>query len=188
MANQKIKLMGKLSEYLKSHNIHYQEYVDNGTVQFAFAYQGYDNCPDRILESCIWFYENEMEVRVYYDENASGWCKGSEHKDELMGLLNYINASVWIHGTDGMNGLYYKGQYLYTPRLYMTEDGCYDITLTTVIPYDFYEVAPLETEDYITAACPELMDKFSKAIFLLLLGEIDIEQAKTLIKQNVMEK
>ncbi len=35
----------------------------------------------------------------------------------------------------------------------MTEDGCFDITLTTIICNDFYEVAPLETEDYITAYC-----------------------------------
>ena len=39
---------------------------------------------------------------------------------------------------------------LYTPRIYLTADGRFDITITTIIPYDFFGLAPLETLDYIT--------------------------------------
>ena len=75
---------------------------------------------------------------------------------------------------------------LYTPRIYLTEDGGYDITLTSVIPYDFYELAPLETEDYITACCPELLNGLSPAIFGVLLGNLDVEQAIQYVRKNIL--
>ncbi len=65
----------------------------------------------------------------------------------------------------------------------MTEDECFDITITTFINYDFYEVAPLETEDYITAYCPDLLDKLSLAIFPLLSGKITLQQAMQCIDE-----
>ena len=82
-----------------------------------------------------------------------------------------------MSSSDGANGLLYNPSILYTPRIFMSEDECYDITITTVINYDFYEVAPLETENYITAYCPDLLDKLCLAIFPLLLGKITLQQA-----------
>ena len=49
----------------------------------------------------------------------------------------------------------------------MTEDGCYDITMTFTLPYDFYEVAPLESEDFIIATLPDLFNRLSPTIFQL---------------------
>ncbi|MST88845.1 hypothetical protein FYJ79_04525 [Sharpea azabuensis] len=57
----------------------------------------------------------------------------------------------------------------------MTEYDCFDITLTIVICYDLYEVAPLETEDSVTAYCPELLADLSPAIFGLFFYLIDFE-------------
>ena len=71
----------------------------------------------------------------------------------------------------------YAPSTLYTPRIFITENDCFDITLTTIINYDFYNLAPLETEDYITAYCPDLLNKLSPTIFSLLLGTIDLQQA-----------
>ena len=68
----------------------------------------------------------------------------------------------------------------------MTEDDRHDITMTGIIPYDFFEVAPLETEDFLTASLPELMNALSPAIFLLLLGEIDLSQAKRIVDRDVL--
>lgn len=79
--------------------------------------------------------------------------------------------------TDGTGGSLYAPNTLYTPRIFITENDCFNITLTTIINYNFYKLAPLETEDYITAYCPELLDKLSPPIFSLLLGEFDLEQA-----------
>ena len=55
-----------------------------------------------------------------------------------------------------------------------------------MIPLDFYEMAPLETEDYITAACPELLNKLSVPIFFVLLGEISAEQAILVVKDEIL--
>lgn len=65
----------KFCAYLKRYNISFIEDFDNGAARIAMIYKGYNNCPDKMLESCIWFYENEMELRVYYVENACSWCK-----------------------------------------------------------------------------------------------------------------
>lgn len=68
----------------------------------------------------------------------------------------------------------------------MTEDGCYDITMTFLVNYDFYETAPLETEDFITAVCPDLMDALSPAVFGLLLGQINLEEAAAYVREKVI--
>lgn len=177
----------KLCAYLKRNNISFKDDLDNGVSRITMFYDGYNNCPDNILESCVWFYKNEMEARVYYDEKASSWCQKSNHVNNLMRVFNYINALVWPRTADGMKHTLYQPHHLHTPRLYMTEDGFNDITLTSVIAYDFYAVAPLETEDYITACCPELLDKLSPIIFGTLLGQLNIEQAIGYVKEHVLE-
>lgn len=182
----RLEAKNKLYGYLKRNNILFSDDLDNGVSRITMLYKDYKNCPDKVLESCIWFYENEMEVRVYYDGNASSWCKKSNYISTLMRLFNFVNAQVWPRTVDGLNYALYKPHHLHTPRLYMTEDGLYDISLTSVIAYDFYAVAPLETEDYITACCPELLDKLAPAIFGVLLGQLDVEQAIDFVKVHVL--
>lgn len=175
---QKQKMLNHMINYLKSHNISFQQDFDNGGIRLTMIFNGCENCPDRILESCIWFYSNDLEARTYYTKTASNLCKQSENLDSLMRLFNYINSKIWTCASDGLEGLLYKSVPLHTSRLYMTEDNYYDITLTTIVNYDFYELAPLETEDYLTAACPDLLNKLSLAIFGVLLGEsIDLKTA-----------
>jgi hypothetical protein len=70
--------------------------------------------------------------------------------------------------------------------MYITEDGCFDVTLTTIIPYDFFDVAPLETLDYLTVSCPELLNKLSLPIFSILLGKWYIISAISYIKTVVL--
>ena len=182
----RLEAKNKLSAYLKKHNISFSEDFDNGVPRITMLYKGYNNCPDKVLESCIWLHANEMEVRVYFDEKASSWCKNSNYIDGMMRLLNFINARVWPQTVDGMEGNLYQSHYLHTPRLYVTEEAA--ITMTSMIAYDFYSVAPLETEDYITACCPELLDKLSPAIFGVLLGQLSIEQAIAYVKKHVLKE
>lgn len=85
-----------------------------------------------------------------------------------------------------MNGALYHSNYLYTPRFYITEDGSYDITMTSIIPLDLYEMAPLETEDYFTVACPELLNKLSAPVFFVLLGKTSAEQAILMIETEIL--
>lgn len=105
-----------------------------------------------------------------------------------MRLLNYINARVWPRTTDGMGNGLYMPSCLYTSRIYLTEDDRYDITLTSMIPYDFFELAPLESEDFITAYCPSLLDELSPAIFGVLFGRLDTEQTIEYIKKNILHE
>lgn len=176
----------KMKKYLKSHFIKFYEDIYDGTDRFTMLYKGYEKSPDKVIESCIYFYEDVMECRVYYTATGAKWCENSKNLSEFMRLLNYINARVWPCGSDGIGGTLYIASHLYAPRLYMTEDSCYDITMTTIIPYDFYEVAPLETEDFLTACCPELMDALSPTIFMLLLGTLSLDDAIQAINKDIL--
>lgn len=185
----RMQAMKKIKDYLKNHFIRFEQDFDNNAPRITMLFHGCELAPNRIIEGCIWFYAEEMEVRIYYADVASGWCKEfRENIPLLMHLFNYVNSIAWLKTSDGANGRLYQPHYLHTPRLYMTEDGCYDITLTSVINYDFFEITQLETEDYITAYCPEILSQLSPAIFGLLLGEINVEMAKTYIRDNLINK
>ncbi len=136
--NQSIKAKTKIINYLNQHFINFYEDIGDGTERLTIIYKGCKNCPDKMIESCIYFLSDCMECRVYYNATGAKWCKDSGHQSELMRLLNYINATVWPRGSDGIGGSLYKTSHLYTPRIYMTEEGCNDITMTTVVPYDFF--------------------------------------------------
>ena len=84
----------RFTGYLKSHFIKFLEDTECETDRYYLLYDGYELCPDRRLESCVWFNDDDMEVRVYYSRSGAKWCRESEHKPELMRLLNYINALV----------------------------------------------------------------------------------------------
>ncbi|MCM1058058.1 MAG: hypothetical protein NC517_10690 [Firmicutes bacterium] len=171
------------TEYLKRNQIPYVSSSDAGIRQITMTYP-VENAPGGYVEGCIWWYGDGAEVRVYYDSMGADICKKSEHKDGLLRLLNFINARVFLCCGDA-SGLY-APHMLYTPRIYLTEDDCGDITITTMINYDFWKVTPVETADYITIYCPELLDRLSPAIFGVLLGQMDSEQAKGYVKEELL--
>ena len=55
------KAKAKIKEYLKQHFIEYKENNYNGTVMMVF--RGFNNCPNKILEGCIYFCEKFIEWR-----------------------------------------------------------------------------------------------------------------------------
>lgn len=176
----------RFARYLKSHFIKFHEDTEDGVARYRMEYNGYEFCPENKLESCIWFLPDSMEVRVYYSMAGAEWCEESEYIPELMRLLNYINAMVWPMAVDGKGGTLYKPHILYAPRIYMTEDDICDINLALPINYAFYEAAPLETEDFVTACCPDLMNSLGAAIFGLLFGDINLEQAIAYVRVNIL--
>ena len=127
-------------DYLHSHNIRFTEDLDNTVPRITMVFTGYDSCPGKIIESCIWFYEDNMEARIYYSELGAKICKESTHIEGLMRVFNFI------------------------------------------------QVAPLETEYYITAACPELMGSLAPAIFGLLLGKINTDVAIEYVKKEILHE
>lgn len=175
----------RFAKYLKSNLIKFYEDNDGVAAMYRMTYQGYDLCPEHCLESCIWFYPDHMEARVYYSIGGAELCKESKYKPELLRLLNYINAEVWPIALDRKGGTLYKPRVLYAPRIYMTEDEICDITLTFPVSYDFYEAAPLETEDFITASCPDLMNVLAFAIFGLIVESINLEQAMAYVRSSL---
>ena len=175
--------------YLKERSIQFHEHLECGDTSIYMLLSGYDKCPDKVLECSIFFFDSCMEVRVYFNANANNWIK--ERVDDLSDiyrLLNYINARVWPFTHDGIGGKLYSPHHLQTPRFYITEDGDFDFTATTVIDYDHFEMAPLETEDYCTAAIPELMSKLSPPFFFLLMKDISVDEAISIIERDVLNK
>lgn len=175
--------------YLKERNINYHEHLDTGDTSIYMLLTGYDKCPDKVLECSIFFLDSCMEVRVYFNDNANDWInKRSDELSNIYRLLNYINAMVWSFTHDGIGGELYSPHHLQTPRFYITEEGYFDFTATTVIDYDHFEMAPLETVDYCTAAIPGLMNKLSLPFFFLLMKEISVDDAISLIERDVLNK
>ena len=180
---EKKEVQRSISRYFKQHFIEYVSDNEDGIDRFTLAFYGYDNSPDRLIEACIFFYEEEMEVRTYYDENGSAWIANSKNKPDLYRLLNFINARVFLTTpNDGLGGSLYRSSYMYSPKIYITEDGFWDLTLTTVIPYYFYSVAPLETMDYLTVSCPSCLNQLAVPIFSLALDKITVKRAIEMIK------
>ena len=175
----------KLTDYLKERNIEYHVCVEGGCPMLTIVYRA-DNAPGYCVESCIRFYEKEAEAGVYYSTLGAEVCRKSAYRDGLLRVLNFINAKVFLACCDGCDGALYEPRMLYTPRICMMEDDCYDIVITTVIPYDFWEVAPLETADYLTAYCPELLDGLTYDIFGVLIGKISADEAIQSIKRDIM--
>ena len=68
----------------------------------------------------------------------------------------------------------------------ITTNDFYDITITTIINYDFWEVAPIETADYMTAYCPELLDWLALPVFGVLFGQITCDEAVMFIKEKTL--
>ena len=178
-----------IEKYLKEHFIKYIRDCEDGTERITMIFKGYDKCPDEIIEACIYFFSDSMECRVYYSETGARWVSESEFKQDTYRLMNFINARIFpTTPNDGMGGMLYKSSHMYAPRMYVTEDDCWDITLTTIIPYDFYELAPLETADYLTVSCPELLNQLSSSIFLTLLGKITVDEAIRKIKSSILKE
>ena len=179
----RIEAIKSFIKYMKEHNIQVIMGEDDGCTRYTMQYRA-DKAPDGCVESCIWWFADCAEVRVYFDATGSEICKNSEYRDELLKLLNFINARVFLSCGDAY-GLY-EPHMLYTPRIYLTVDGCYDLTITTIIAYDFWEVAPIETLDYMSIYCPELLDKLTYPIFGVLGGILTAEEAIAYINDNIM--
>ena len=176
------------SKYLKSHNIYFEECRKEDIYHLTMVFKNSDRCPGHITEGCIYFFDDCMEVRVYYSEWGNKICKESKYLPELYRLMNYLNALVWPRVKDGMDGLLYASEHLVSPRFIVTEDGMLDITTIMVIPYSHFAMDTLQVEDYITAALPDLLDSLSTPIFLLLDGRIKVEEAINMIETEVLEK
>ena len=181
-----IKIMFEIIEYLKSHEIYWEMDHMEGIPRITMVFKNCDNCPNFITEGCIWFYEDSMEVRVYYSELGADICKTSQNRSELYRLLNFLNARLWPRVSDGMGGTLYQSQHLLSPRFYVTEDDRYDITAAMMVSYTHFEMYALEIEDFITAALPGLMNVLSPFVFLVLVKNMTLDTAIDRVKSEIL--
>lgn len=179
-----IWMWSKITLYLKQRNLYFETDLMEGIPRITMVFKNCDRSPGYITEGCIWFYENSMEVRVYYSKLGAEICQKSKHLPELYRLMNYINARLWVSVSDGLEGALYQSQYLISPRFYVTEDEMQDITATMLIPYTHFELDMLEIEDFITAALPGLLNDLSIPVFLLLEGRITAEEAIDMVRSS----
>ena len=174
-----------LTGRLRSSRVRHSAGFDSGQMQVTMGFNAV-YAPDHRIESCIWFYEDTMEARCYYSSLGAELCRKSRHIDALLRLLNFINARVFP-SCRGSGYMLYSPHILYTPRIYLTADGRFDITITTIIPYDFFGLAPLETLDYITICCPELLDRLALPIYCVLLGKETADGAISHIEREFLK-
>ena len=175
-----------LESYLRNCAVPYKKDIDHGVTRFTFVFMC-ENAPGGFTEGCIWFFDKVAETRVYYNQMGADICKRSEGRQDLLRLLNFINARVFMELNDGGNR-WYDPQILYTPRIYLTEDDGYDISITTMLNYRFWRTAESETDDYITAYQPELLDKLAPFIFGVLKGELTAEDAISGIEHDILNE
>lgn len=173
----KLEVRSKIDRYLKEHNINNRLINDHNkpmrTKDLDTFYLFYNiNAPGGI-ESDIRLCNEKIYVRAYYSELVAEECKKSNYRDDLLKVINFINANVFFES-------------LYTPRLYLSTDSYFNIAITTVIPYDFFELAPIETMEYITAYYPEYMEKFLFPIYSVTSGKLTVGQVIYYIKTKIL--
>lgn len=186
---QERETLSRFSLYLRRHNIYFEtDITEDGISRITILFKNCETCPQDILEGCIYFYADCMEVRVYYSELGAQICEESDKRSELYRFLNFLHARLWPRVMDGRCGELYKPQSLFSPRFFITEDGKFDITATLLIPYSHYELDELQTEDFITAALPDLMNRLSESIFLILTGKITADEAIGIVKREILSE
>lgn len=183
-----IKIMSEITTYLKQNNIYFKTAQTEKAPRITMVFENCDRCPDGIVEGCIWFFKDSMEVRIYYSKTGAEICKKSKNFLEIYRLINFINARLWIGVSYGAADAIDQSKYLISPRFYVTEDKMKDITATMLIPYTYFEQDMLAMEDFITAALPDLLDDLSEAVFLLLTGRITADKAIDIVKEEVLRK
>jgi hypothetical protein len=157
--------------------------IDEGTAAVQMILKAQD-APNKIVESTIWFHGDYLESRVYYDELGARIVK--ENPDNIFGLLrvlNFINERVFLSCGDPY-GLYHP-HLLFTPRIYLEEDSG-TVAIVTTINYDFYEVAPVEAVDYITAFCPELLNMLVAPVLFTAAGKLTADKAIEFIEERIL--
>lgn len=73
----------RIISYLKSRFIPFQQDYYDDVERITMVYYGHKDYPDKTLESCIYFFTNCIECRVYYNEKASRFFRESNLRSEL---------------------------------------------------------------------------------------------------------
>ena len=116
---KQFKVKSEISNYLNLHNLYFETDEIEGIPYITMVFKNCDRCPGHITEGSIYFYEECMEVRVYYSEIGTQMCNKSKNLPNLYRLMNYLNAMSWPCVKDGMDGMLYSSEYLVSPLIKM---------------------------------------------------------------------
>ena len=173
-----------LLRFLQNSHVLYKEGMDAGVSRCDIVFMC-DHAPGRFVEVYVWFFEDEAKVLARYSSIGADICKRSEHRNELYKLLNFINTcDIMASPADGkqMRNLAIQ----HCPRICLTEeDESYDVSIMTIINYDFWKAATAMTYLYITEYLPKLMDMLAPYVFDLLNGEMSVSDAIAGVKSNL---
>lgn len=175
----KIEVRKTIIDYLKNNNI-YDALVVNpekvmclselDTIMLHFNI----NSPGGV-EINVKLYDDRMYVVAFYPDEIPKACKKTNSVSELRKVINFINSSIFIDE-------------LYYPRVFISDDGFLDIAMMTGIPYDFFEMAPMESCEYIVDYCPEFMERFAIPILNVVIGNKNAEQVIDSIRNDILSE
>lgn len=105
--------MSHFSEYLKLHNIYFKiDIAEEDTPRITMGFWNCEMCPGRIIEGCIYFFEDCMEIRVYYSELGSEICRNSKNLPDLYRLMKKRIMSINVNDLGGKTGHLMNHKYL----------------------------------------------------------------------------
>ena len=151
--------------------------MDEKIPTVTIVYEDKPFCPDKRLESCLWFHNTVIEARVYYTETGQKWVKEcGDKRTELLEVINFINARI------------FPAAGFTTPRLYITEE-C-DISYTMLFDYGMFddEDTVTQTLEFLTEYMPTFLDTVSPYIFSVVVGEYNSEEAINRIKSDLLDE
>lgn len=156
---------------------HFSIKRDIGVPMAAICYEDLELCPDKCVESRLWFFDTVIEARVYYTETAQKWVSEcGENRAELLEVINFINAHFFV--SEGF----------ITPKLYVTED-C-DISYTVLLDYGLFDDKQTaeKTLEFLTGYMPSFLNNVSHYIFSTVLGIANSSTAISKLKSDLLEE
>lgn len=150
---------------------------DENAPTFSIVYEDMPFCPDKQIESCLWFFNTVIEARVYYTQTGQKFVKEcGDNRTGLLEVINFINARVFP--TTGF----------ITPRLYITEE-C-DIAYTMLFDYGMFddEDTVSHTLEILTEYMPAFLNIISPYIFSVVGGAHNSEEVISRIKSDFLNE
>ncbi|MGN0670188.1 MAG: hypothetical protein ACI4JZ_06530, partial [Oscillospiraceae bacterium] len=151
--------------------------MDEKIPTVTIVYEDKPFCPDKLIESCLWFRNTVIEARVYYTQTGQKWVREcGDKRTELLEVINFINARI------------FPAAGFSTPRLYITEE-C-DISYTMLFDYGMFddEDTVSQTLEFLTEYMPAFLDTVSPYIFSVVGGAFNSEEAIKRIKSDLLDE
>ncbi|MGN0424959.1 MAG: hypothetical protein ACI4FY_06515 [Acetatifactor sp.] len=161
-------------DYLKSQKVVFTREENKATPFILFKVPA-SNAPDEEIEGVVFFYEYVAEMKLYY-VGTKALCEKSNYHDELLRVLNFVNARIFPACNEAPQDQR-DMQLYFVPRISLEEDDDNDIVAGTMFHYEIWNQFLWEVGDYATKHCVEFLDTLAEPIIKVLTGEMKAEEA-----------